>query len=75
MYKTLRFNFKSSDKTLPDSKKLNTDIWYEENSYLWVKAAFEKSGYLLTCIFRFSYTQVCVIFVKKLYKHGIKAWA
>ena len=45
MYKTLRFNFKSSDKTLPDSKKLNTDIWYEENSYLWVKAAFEKSGY------------------------------
>jgi hypothetical protein len=45
IYKTLRFNFKSSDKTLPDSKKLNTDIWYEENSYLWVKAAFEKNGY------------------------------
>ena len=45
IYKTLRFNFKSSDETLPDSKKLNTDIWYEENTYLWVKAAFEKSGY------------------------------
>ncbi len=45
LYKTLRFNFKSSDKTLPDSKKLNTDIWYEENTYLWVKAAFEKTGY------------------------------
>ena len=44
-YKTLRFNFKSSDVTLPDSKKLNTDIWYEENTYLWVKAAFEKTGY------------------------------
>ena len=44
-YKTLRFNFKSSDETLPDSKKLNTDIWYEEDTYLWVKAAFEKSGY------------------------------
>ena len=44
-YKTLRFNFKSSDVTLPDSKKLNTDIWYEENSYLWVKATFEKTGY------------------------------
>ena len=44
-YKTLRFNFKSSDDSLPDSKKLNTDIWYEENTYLWVKAAFEKSGY------------------------------
>ncbi len=44
-YKTLRFNFKSSDQTLPDSKKLNTDIWYEENTYLWVKAAFDKTGY------------------------------
>ena len=44
-YKTLHFNFKSSDETLPDSKKLNTDIWYEEDTYLWVKAAFEKTGY------------------------------
>ena len=45
IYKTLHFNFKSSDETLPDSKKLNTDIWYEEETYLWVKAAFEKTGY------------------------------
>ena len=44
-FKTLHFNFKSSDETLPDSKKLNTHIWYEENTYLWVKAAFDKSGY------------------------------
>jgi hypothetical protein len=44
-YKTLHFNFKSTDKTLPDSKKLNTDIWYEEDTYLWVKAAFDKTGY------------------------------
>ena len=44
-YKTLRFNFKSSDETLPESKRLNTDIWYEEDTYLWVKAAFEKTGY------------------------------
>ena len=44
-YKTLHFNFKSSDETLPDSKKLNTDIWYQEETYLWVKAAFEKTGY------------------------------
>jgi len=44
-YKTLHFNFKSTDKTLPESKKLNTDIWYEENTYLWVKAAFDKTGY------------------------------
>ena len=45
IYKTLRFNFKSSDETLPESKKLNTDIWYEEGTYLWVKAAFDKTGY------------------------------
>lgn len=43
-YKTLHFKFKSSDETLPDSKKLNTDIWYEEDSYLWVKAQFVKQG-------------------------------
>ena len=45
IYKTLHFKFKSSDLSLPDSKKLNTDIWYEEETYLWVKAAFDKSGY------------------------------
>tara|TARA_B100001093_G_C26462690_1_gene857128 strand:+ start:74 stop:763 length:690 start_codon:yes stop_codon:yes gene_type:complete len=44
-FNTLHFNFKSSDETLPDSKKLNTDIWYDENTYLWVKAAFDKTGY------------------------------
>ena len=44
-YQTLHFKFSSSDMTLPDNKKLNTDIWYEENSFLWVKAAFEKRGY------------------------------
>ena len=44
-YNTLHFNFKSSDKSLPESKKLNTDIWYEEDTYLWVKAAFDKTGY------------------------------
>ena len=44
-FNTLHFNFKSSNETLPDSKKLNTDIWYDENSLLWVKAAFDKTGY------------------------------
>ena len=44
-FNTLHFNFKSSDETLPDNKKLNTDIWYDENTYLWVKAAFDKTGY------------------------------
>jgi hypothetical protein len=44
-YNTLHFNFKSSDENLPDNKKLNTDIWYDEESLLWVKAAFDKTGY------------------------------
>jgi len=44
-FNTLRFNFKSSDQTLPDNKKLNTDIWYDEKTNLWVKAAFDKTGY------------------------------
>ena len=44
-FETLRFNFKSSDETLPNDKKLNTDIWYDEKTYLWIKAAFDKTGY------------------------------
>ena len=45
IFNTLHFNFKSSDKTLPASKKLDTDIWYDEETFLWVKAAFDKTGY------------------------------
>ncbi len=45
VYKTLRFNFSSSDPSLTKDKKLNTDIWYEEDTFLWVKAAFDKTGY------------------------------
>ena len=45
IYKTLRFNFSSSDPSLSKDKKLNTDIWYEENTFLWVIAAFDKTGY------------------------------
>ena len=44
-YNALHFNFKSADDSLPDSKKLNTDIWYDEDTLLWLKAAFDKSGY------------------------------
>ena len=44
-YNALHFNFKSSDESLPDNKKLNTDIWYDENTLLWLKAAFDKTGY------------------------------
>ena len=44
-YNALHFNFKSSDESLPDSKKLNTDIWYDEDTFLWLKASFDKSGH------------------------------
>ena len=44
-YDALRFNFSSSDKNLPDNKKLNTDVWYDEKTKIWLKAAFDKTGY------------------------------
>ena len=44
-YDALRFNFSSSDKNLPDNKKLNTDVWYDEKTKVWLKAAFDKTGY------------------------------
>jgi hypothetical protein len=44
-YTTLHFNFSSSDKTLKKNKKLNTDIWYDEETLSWVKASFNKKGY------------------------------
>ncbi|MDC1096418.1 DUF6134 family protein [Pelagibacteraceae bacterium] len=43
-FNALRFNFSSADKSLPDKKKLNTDIWYEEETFLWLKASFTKQG-------------------------------
>ena len=45
VYKTLRFNFSSSDPSLSKDKRLNTDIWYEEDTFLWIKASFDKTGY------------------------------
>jgi len=44
-YKTLKFNFSSTDPSLSKDKKLNIDIWYEEDTFLWVKAAFDKTGF------------------------------
>ena len=44
-FSALHFNFSSSDPSLPDKKKLNTDIWYDEESFLWLKASFDKQGY------------------------------
>ena len=43
-YETLHFNFTSTDKKLSKDKKLNTDIWYDEKTLNWVKAAFKKKG-------------------------------
>ena len=43
-YKTLHFNFSSTDKKLKKDKKLNTDVWYEEKTLNWVKATFKKKG-------------------------------
>ena len=43
-YDTLHFNFSSTDKKLAKDKKLNTDVWYDEQTLNWVKASFEKKG-------------------------------
>ena len=43
-YNALHFNFSSSDKSLSKSKKLNTDVWYDEETLNWVKASFKKQG-------------------------------
>ena len=34
----------SVDKKLAKDKKLNTDVWYEEDTLNWVKASFKKKG-------------------------------
>ena len=44
IYEALHFKFLSSDETLPDNKKLNTDIWYDSKSLIWLKAQFVKQG-------------------------------
>ena len=43
-YNTLHFNFSSTDKKLDKGKKLNTDVWYDEQTLNWIKASFEKKG-------------------------------
>jgi len=45
IYNSLHFNFSSSDETLADNKKLNTDIWYDEDNHFFLKAGFNKIGY------------------------------
>ncbi len=43
-YKTLHFNFSSTDKKFSKDKRLNTDVWYDEKTLNWIKASFEKKG-------------------------------
>ena len=43
-YKTLHYNFSSTDQSLSKGKKLNTDVWYDETTLNWVKASFKKKG-------------------------------
>ena len=43
-YKSLHFNFSSTDKKLSKGKRLNTDVWYDEKSLNWIKASFDKKG-------------------------------
>ena len=43
-YNALHFNFSSSDKSLSKDKKLNTDVWYDEETLNWIKASFNKKG-------------------------------
>jgi len=43
-YNTLHFKFSSTDNKLDKKKKLNTDVWYDEETLNWVKASFKKNG-------------------------------
>ena len=43
-FNTLHFNFSSTDKKMTKDKKLNTDVWYDEETLNWVKATFKKKG-------------------------------
>ena len=52
-YNALHFNFSSTAKKLDKDKKLNTDVWYDEQTLNWIKASFEKKGkweYILVSI-------------------------
>ena len=44
IYKALKFNFFSSDSSLSKDKKLNTNVWYDEKTLMWLKASFKKAG-------------------------------
>ena len=43
-YDTLHYNFSSTDKKFSKDKKLNTDVWYDEETFNWIAASFKKKG-------------------------------
>ena len=43
-YIALKFNFFSSDSSLSKDNKLNTNVWYDEKTLIWLKTSFNKSG-------------------------------
>ena len=43
-YKAIHFYFLSDDKLPNDKKKLNINIYYDENSLLWIKSSYKKFG-------------------------------
>jgi len=43
-FEGLKFNFSSSDSKLSKKKKLDTTIWYDKESLIWIKASFVKTG-------------------------------
>ena len=45
IYTALKFNFFSSDPSLSKDKKLNTNVWYDEKTFTWLKTSFERTGY------------------------------
>ena len=45
IYTALKFNFFSSDPSLSKDKKLNTNVWYDEKTFMWLKTSFERTGY------------------------------
>ena len=45
IYTALKFNFFSSDPSLSKGKKLNTNVWYDEKTFMWLKTSFERTGY------------------------------
>ena len=44
VYTALKFNFFSSAPSLSKDRKLNTEVWYDEKSLMWLKTSFEKTG-------------------------------